>query len=367
MFLHCSWRSLLRHSLVAILSVAVLQPVDVEIKVRPRSIDLGERGHNETASAVFQLTSYFHAPVYITRLKPTCSCLKLTPMKLPKTVAPGATLGIRVSMNSGRAIGTLTKYVEIDVNGDAGPITRLRVPVTMRVFDGYRLEPREFHFAGQVGGQSVTSTVLVESKKKKQPGDRLDLRFVRITDRDRPSTRQFFDVRIIDHDKGANIAVTLSSEHPEGRFSCDLEAVLDGKPLVLPIFGDMFRGIMLTPKFFNFNRVEARVLTTQVEESVLSSIDGQAFKILSMKSQVLRPRNATFSLGLETEPRSGGREHLIRARLVTENGFPAKGSFSGKVMVTTSHSEKPQMELNFFGFFATPKLPGSRNREPLNQ
>ena len=43
-----------------------------------------------------------------------------------------------------------------------------------------------------------------------------------------------------------------------------------------------------------------------------------------------------------------------RARIVAPGGFPAGGSFSGKVTVTTTHPEKPQVELGFFGFFAGP-------------
>ena len=125
---------------------------------------------------------------------------------------------------------------------------------------------------------------------------------------------------------------------------------------MLPITGDMFRGILLRPKYFNFNRVETATAATHVEAAVLRAIDGRPFKILGMTSRLTRPKkNPRFTVELSLDSGQDVDEHVIQARVVAPDGFPEGTSFSGKVTVETTHPYKPWIELGFFGFFAKPR------------
>lgn len=352
--IRCIRRIAKRLSFVVALGVAALPPLAAGVTVRPPAVDFGSRGHNESPQMTIELTNDFPSPVRITRLKPSCSCIKVSPTAFAGPLPPGGTVRVTVTMSSGRAFGKVFKYIELEIGGDAGAIAAVRVPVSMTVFEQYDMEPKELRFEGAYGGSPVTASALLQAKRK-APGRPLDLKFVRIRDLSRrlPAIEQYFAVKVTDHPQGATLAVTLSPQHPEGRVWGELEARLDGKPLVLPIAGDMFRGILLSPRYLNFNRVEAGKPETHVEEAALRAIDGHAFKILGMTSQFTRPKeNPGFTVELEADPRPDGREHAIRARVVAPGGFPLGSSFSGKVTVRTTHPEKPQVELGFFGFFA---------------
>ena len=344
-------------SLAFLLSVTALRSLSATVKVRPPAIDFGERGHNESPQATIEFTNEFTIPVRLIRLKPSCSCIKVSPTAFAGPLAPGRAATVSVTMSSGRAFGKLTKYIEIDVVGDTGPIGKLRVPVSMSVFENYRLEPRELRFESQYGGSPVTVSALVRTKGKRS-GQPVDLKFIRIKDRSRrlPTIQRFFTVKVSDHPQGATISATLSPAHPEGRVWGEFEALLDGKRLVLPIAGDMFRGILLRPKYFNFNRVETAIAATHVEAAVLRATDGRPFKILSMTSRLTRPtKNPGFTVELSLDSGQDVHEHVLQARVVAPSGFPVGTSFSGKITVKTTHPDKPQVELGFFGFFAKPR------------
>ena len=342
-------------ALATALLVSSTLPVVARVTVRPPAIDFGSRGHNQSPEASIDLVNEFPTPVRILRMKPSCSCIKVRPAALTASIAPGAAATVRVTMSSGRAFGRLSKYIEVDVGSDTRQIGRLRVPVSMRVFEDYQLEPRELRFEGEYGAAPVTVSALVRSKRK-QPGRPLDLRLVRITDRSgrMPTIEEYFTVEVSEHAQGATIAATLSPRHPEGRVWGDLEATLDGKPFVLPIAGDMFRGVLLSPKYFNFSRVDPAVPESQLKYVVLRAIDGRPFKILGMTPRITAPKKPGFGIELALDAGQDDREHVVRARVVAPGGFPV-GSFSGKVEVRTSHPEKPRLELGFFGFFPKPK------------
>ena len=126
---------------------------------------------------------------------------------------------------------------------------------------------------------------------------------------------------------------------------------MNGRPFRIPITGDMFRGIMISPKYFNFNRVDVDDVATLTEESRLKTIDGRAFKVISSDFEVVRTPAPGVELEVTPEKQESGSEWILRARLRLPPGIPPNGSFFGKVRVRTDHPEKPNLELNFFGFF----------------
>ncbi len=162
--------------------------------------------------------------------------------------------------------------------------------------------------------------------------------------------------KVTDIPGGKRIEVTLQPSHPEGRIWGNLEARLDGKLLLVPVVGEMFRAIKIVPTYFNFSRVSADDPASFVEESVFTSTDGRTFKILSMTPKFTRTTGPEVRLEVEEKPAAAapGLEHVLRARISGGEKHPP-GSFSGTVLVKTDHPEKLEVTLNFFGFFAEPK------------
>lgn len=155
---------------------------------------------------------------------------------------------------------------------------------------------------------------------------------------------------------GKRIEITLKPTHPEGSIRASLEARIDGKLLVVPVAGEMFRWIKIVPTYFNFSRVAPDDPASYVKESLLTSVDGRPFKVLSMTPKLTRG-GSDIRLALTERSASAGSsglEHLLNAR-ISGGAKAGDGSFSGTVLVKTDHPEKPEITLNFFGFFAEPR------------
>ena len=117
-----------RLAFVAALGVTTLPALSARVTVRPPAIDFGDRGHNESPQTTIELTNGFANPVRITRLKPSCSCIKVSPTTFAGPLPAGGSARVSVTMSSGRAFGKLVKYIELEVGGDAGAIATYGCP-----------------------------------------------------------------------------------------------------------------------------------------------------------------------------------------------------------------------------------------------
>jgi hypothetical protein len=346
---------------LAILSLPLLlaaRPAAAQLGSTPQAIDFGEQGHYANPSAELVLENQGPQPVRIEKIHPTCSCITVTPPSLALPIPPGGSARLSVSMNGGRAMGTLRKHVEVTPAGARAPA--LRVPVSMRVFDGYNMEPREgYHFAGVVGGEPVSMTVRLSPRGEGKRAGPMDLKDPEVMVRRGANTVSSPDLKaeVVDVAGGRGIKVTLLPTHPEGRVFSELHAVLDGKKLVIPIAGDMFRGIKVEPTYLNFNRVSPDDPSTFVEKNVLTSTDGRPFRIVSLSALFTQRPSEDLRLALGSESESGGARHTVWAALApgrTLRDIPDSGRLSGKVIIATDHPEKPELTVTFFGFFAKP-------------
>ncbi len=167
----------------------------------------------------------------------------------------------------------------------------------------------------------------------------------------------YFSTKVTDLPGGKRLEVTLLPTHPEGRIWANLETRVDGKLLVVPIVGEMFRHIKIVPTYFNFSRVSKDDPESFVEETTLSSTDTRAFKLVSITPSFTQRPSETCSVEIEDTSVKGGAaglNHVLKARISAGN-LPVPGSFSGKVVIKTDHPDKPEITLNLFGFFAEPK------------
>ncbi len=334
------------------------QTLIAQLSVSPQAIDFGERGHNETASDSILITNSGTVSLTISEVKASCGCLQAEPPSPSNLIPAGSSVEVRLTMSSFRAMGLVEKYLEIaTVEEDVRP---LRVPVSMRVFEGLQLNPQEFKFEGVVGQAPMTHSVdLTRAQVKKYLGPIATTGGVVMasTPGSVPSPSAHFSVKVSDIPSGKRLEVTLLPTHPEGRILANFYARVDGKQLQVPIAGEMFRGIKLMPTEFNFSRVAGDNPGSFVKESVLVSTDSRAFRLLSIASRFTQRPFDSCSIQIEDTSVKGGAsatQHLLRATILAGDK-PGLGSFSGRVVVKTDHPEKPEVTLSFFGFFAEPK------------
>lgn len=352
--------------LIAGAALLVAPSLRADIVCTPRVIEFGDRGHNERPSATLKLRNTGERPVRIHSIKPSCGCIGIQPPALPRAVPPGGTAEIEVSMGSGRAIGRLHKSILITTDDPGRP--SINVSVQMRVFDGLSMEPRDLKYDGVVGGDPVTKTIDLKWDERRGGPGKLAVSIVGVLSGSRskrPSPH--FRGKVVDIPGGKRIELTLLPTHPEGRVWAQLEAKLNGKSLVAPVTGNMFRWIRVVPTYFNFSRVAEDEPESFVEEVVLSSTDSTEFQVLSMTPTFRRanPEGMRLELSLEgTRIRESALRHVIRARIVLpedsgedepSDAAAARGGFSGTVEVTTDHPEKKEIGLSFFGFLAPPR------------
>ena len=337
-------------ALAAILAHLAPAAALAQLSVSPRAIDFGEHGHEARRKAELTLENRGSEPLTISEIHPTCGCIEVRPPALAEAIPAGGSVRLTVTMSGGRAMGVLEKAIEIRPRAGAP----LRVPVTMKVLHEFRMEPRELRFDGVVGGEPITAEVRVE----RSGGKPFELEPVAVRSRGGADPSAHFRLAAKEAGKGRILEVTLLPTHPEGRIWCDLEARVAGKRLVVPIAGEMFRGIKTVPLFFNFIRIVPSVPASHVEESVLTSTDGLPFEILEAAPTFQARPGQDVEIVLEPRASEDRTRWTLGARLVPAAGresLPSDGRISGTVRVRTDHPDKEEILLRFFGFFAPAK------------
>ncbi len=326
--------------------------LQAQVRVVPSLLDLGERGHRERVKTSFEVKNDDQMAIRITGVRPSCSCLSVRPNRFPAPIPPGGSSRIDVTMESGRSVGaTLRKRIQVDVERADGQRGTLNCGVVLRVFPDHAVEPREIRLVGSVGGPPATARLEVKSREKRSEGGKLTIRGVKVLGKRPPRGAKWFKAEVAEIEGGYAVSVTVLPGHPEGRIWGELEGELDGRPFVVPVAGDVFKGIVLRPKQFNFSRVVRTDPKTWMETARLESVADRPFKILDTKVRIRKPAGAKFRVKVSAVERREGRVHILTARLESPG---QRGSFSGDVIVTTDHPEKPRVTLPFFGFFAEP-------------
>jgi hypothetical protein len=348
-----------------------------QLEVQPPSIDFGERGQNERPEAVLTLRNGGVAPLKIRELKRSCDCLGLSPQQLSSPIPPGGSATLRVTMSSGRAMGRLDKRITIVTQNPRQP--EVVVPVVMRVLDDFEMEPRSISFEGVCGGSPEKQAIEVRPHRGRRPPP-ITLAIKGIHGVFRRPSEQFLRARVEPSQGGQRIVVELDPRHPEGPISAELEASLNGKSLFVPINGEMFAGIKVSPNYLNFSRVTRDDPGSAVREVVLSSTDSTPFKVLEITPRPYRAGENLVKLEFSVrpgggpsapgapEPPAGGpggqpaagapsttastvQKIVCRALPVEEK----EATFFGTVTIRTDHPKKPELTLKYSGFFAAPK------------
>ena len=332
---------------VALLLLSFAGLASAQLSATPSVVDFGERGHLEEPELVVVLENDGPKPIRIREIKPSCSCIDVKP-RPPAEIPASGSLTLTVKMSSGRPMGLLDKSIAVSTEDKR----EFRIPVRMRVHADFVMEPWDIRFES-VFGEADARTVEI---RRKAPGPDFKLEVDGVGDSastaKTPRRNPHIAARLVESEGKKRIEVTVLPTHPEGPVRGNVEARLEGRRLIVPLAGEVFRWIKITPREHNFSRVAVAEPETLDKAITLRSTDGRPFRVLELKPTHHRPLPAGVSMEFRDERgNEPAVEHRIRAHIQVKEGPAPSGSFSGKLAIRTDHPEKPEVSSSFFGFF----------------
>ncbi len=341
-----------------------------QIAVEPRAVDFGSRGQGERPEVELIVRNTGKEGVTIGEMKRSCDCIQLSPASLPPIEA-GQSASLKVSMGSGRAMGRLDKSITLTPSDPR--FAAVQVPISMRVLDEFEMEPYGLRLDGVIGGPMEKAAVEIR-RRDAAPRGPLDLEIKAVRSRfNRPSDAHL-RAAVETTPAGKKIVVELAPTHPVGTVSAEVEATLNGKALFVSVTGEMFAWIKVSPNYINFSRAEDDKPASKVQQVLLSTPDGQEFKILQVTARPQRPKEIGPRLefflepvsesgkpaGLEAAPGAspGAASQRLTCRVSRAEGMAKV--FTGTILLKTDHAKKPEIELRYSGFFADPPVAGKK-------
>jgi hypothetical protein len=346
---------LLRNAPPLLASLLLPAASQAQLKLEPPRVDFGERGQNERPETTVILRNLGTAPLTLKDIKKSCDCLGFSPDRFTAPIPAGGQTELKITMGSGRAMGRLEKHLTILTSSTSQP--EVSLPVSMSVLDGFEMEPRGVTLFGLVGGPPERAEVAIKLRRGARP-QRVDLAIKEVRSVfGRPSGRHL-RASAASGEGGSRLAIELDPAHPEGPISAEIEATLNGRTLVIPVNGEMFAWIKISPNTINFSRALEEDPASTVRELTLTSADATPFKILKIESRPRRPDRPgesavklEFSVEPPPSPEGGGPwAQKLRCRASREGG--ALVTFDGTVTIRTDHPKKPEIVLKYSGLFA---------------
>jgi hypothetical protein len=108
---------------------ATPDPAAPRITVEPARFDFGRVLQNKTVAKEFTIRNHGGADLLIERVSTTCGCTAALPGS--KTVKPGSSTPLRVTLETRTAQGRLTRSVLVRSNDPARPSLELKVEATV--------------------------------------------------------------------------------------------------------------------------------------------------------------------------------------------------------------------------------------------
>jgi len=176
----------------------------------------------------------------------------------------------------------------------------VEVPVRMRVFEELEIEPREasVRLWGVVGGQAERASLVVKARGGRGPQP-LDLTVKTVRGLFGRPSGTYLRASVEPAPEGKRITIELDPRHPEGPISAEVEASLDGRALVIPVSGEMFAWIKISPNYLNFSRIEAADPASSYREVLLTATDDTPFRVTGISTRPYRAGEKTVELQIE--------------------------------------------------------------------
>ncbi len=304
-----------------------------EPTIEPTMVQIGTVGHREQKRVVFRVHNPGPEPLVITNVHPSCSCISVQFDRSP--IAAGAGRDGFADVSFGRGFGNFHKQIDVVIQGRRDPLT---VHLLANFHPGIRTDQLEIVLDGVVGGGGAIPTVVYEIRSVTPKGPPPEVTQVAIGNSEHVTAKILEPGR-----ERVRIEVGIAPEHPEGRIQAELTAQVNGRLVVVPIRGTVYRGIRLDPPQVNFNVVKTP--EDHVERIDLIPVDDLPFQIEAIR---YIPRTASLAISprVEKVAREGGGWTLILT-LDPEQG--AQGGFGGTLVVDTDHPDKLKLEITVFG------------------
>lgn len=289
--------------------------------------DFGTVAQGEKVETEYEIRNEGTATLEIRSVRPTCGC---TVADYDKEIAPGATGGIRATLDTERFSGPISKSILVLTNDPATTTMTLVMKANVQPF--VEVLPRPLIRLNAIQGENVTEKVVVVSSRLKGfevtkvtsnvPYLSTDVRKLDEAERVEGKTEDQYE-----------IAVSLKDSAPIGPLNASLTIETDNpkaKRIEVRLFGVVRALIHVTPTEVKFGSVEARVkpgrnvivVNNRVKEQMTVTavdVDNPAFESQMYTIEEGKRYQVTVTVSPEAEP----------------------GMQSGTLSITTDDPERP--------------------------
>lgn len=307
-----------------------------DLTVSPRAFAFGTVGHRKQLTKTVTISNGGTKELTITKVRSSCSCTKVTLDN--RTLAPGEETVLTTVLSTGRIMGALHKYVELISNDPRRP--RIKIPVTARIHADVKALPWTLpQFKGVVGGKTVTQEFTLQWRASSDK----DLSLTDLKAADPRITARALPVMTGLYIEKYKITLTITPPDKEGYFSSKLTGKLNGLDWEFPVHGMIFAGIIVSPHYFQFGKIETAEKARSIIQ--LQSADGTPFQVTGFKS-------VPDMLKFDVSSTPDNLKHTITARIAHEDRTKR---FFSKIEIQTTHPRKPVVKINCLGFWAPQK------------
>lgn len=303
------------------------------LELAPRQLDVGVVGHGQVKTLEFQLINLTKEPIQLTKIHPTCGCMKMRSPDVRTPLGPGEKRTFRFDLSFGRGWGSFSKKIEVHVGNQ--PV--LRLPVIAQFHPGIRTSRREL--------------VLSTSKVAEIPEATQVVEFEALSAIQAPVITQLtsdhsnFRVRLLEPLKNrARVEVTVRSEIAPGRFAGRIHGFCNGLPFTVPIRGRAFGLVMYQPQAWNLNQVKQCGFSDSV--LTLRRVDGKPLKVVDIRLDLTRHPSG-LELSFTSKNLTDGS---VQMRAFVAEPFPnSPGGIYGKLTVTLDTELSKPLVIDLLG------------------
>jgi hypothetical protein len=297
--------------------------------------DVGAIAKGESIVHDFLIRNEGGSPLRIEEVRPACGC---TVADFDKTIAPGATGKIHVTIDTATFSGPVAKGVSVFTSDADNPKIELTIRATVEPFvqvkPGYARylvvqgEPKE--------GTIVQNLWTPDGSDFKITGIDSPYPFLKVTSREATAEERRPEAK----GKQWRVEMHLDNNAPVGALADYVKIHTDHpkqKLVQIPVSGFVRPVIAVTPPIADFGEIT-------LAEPLRKSFNVKNFATEQIK--ITSVQNDIKGVDTQLEPLQEGREYQVRVTLHPELG---KGPFSGKVTLLTDSPKMPKIEVQLKG------------------
>jgi hypothetical protein len=303
------------------------------LELSPKQLDVGIVGHGQKKTLEFQVINLTREPIQLSKIRPTCGCMKMKPHDVRTPLGPGEKRTFRFELSLGRGWGSFSKKIEVHVGNQAV----LRLPVIASHHPGIRTSRRELVLSTSTVAEIAEATQVVEFEQisANQAPTITDLN----------SSDSMFRVRLLEPVKNrARVEVTARQGSTTDRFVGQIHGLCNGLPFTVPIRGRAFGLVLYQPQAWNLNQVKQAGFSDSV--LTLRRVDGKPLKVTDTQLDLIR-NTSGVELSFTTKSLADGTVQILA--FVAEPFPSTAGGIYGKLKVTLDIEDPKPLVIDLLG------------------